>query len=93
MWDFAFVNIAATMATSGSTISDMRMVVNGVAARPYRLAAVEAAVRGRARDKQTAEMAAELAVRGAVPLRHNAYKIPLVKVFVKRAIRGEAEWT
>jgi hypothetical protein len=26
-------------------------------------------------------------------LRHNAYKVPLVKALVKRAIRGEAEWT
>jgi xanthine dehydrogenase YagS FAD-binding subunit len=93
VWDFALVNIAATMATSGSAISDMRMVVNGVAARPYRLAAVEAAVKGKTRDKATADMAAELAVQGAVPLRHNAYKIPLVKALVKRAIRGEAEWT
>jgi len=93
VWDFALVNIAASVNTSGATIAEMRMVVNGVAARPYRLAAVEAAVKGRARDKQTAEMAAELAVQGAVPLRHNAYKIPLVKALVKRAIRGDAEWT
>ena len=37
-------------------------------------------------------MAADLAVLGAAPLLHNAYKIPLVKALVKRAIRGEAEW-
>ena len=48
--------------------------------------------RGKPRDKATADMAADLAVQGAVPLRHNAYKIPLVKALVKRAIRGEAEW-
>jgi xanthine dehydrogenase YagS FAD-binding subunit len=93
VWDFPLVNIASVMNVSGSTIADARMVVNGVAARPYRLAAVEAAIKGKARDKATADMAAELAVQGAVPLRHNAYKIPLVKALVKRAIRGEAEWT
>ncbi len=69
------------------------MVINGVSAEPMRLDAVEAAIRGKARDKATADMAADLAVQGAVPLRHNAYKIPLVKALVKRAIRGEAEWT
>ncbi len=93
VWDFPLVNIASIMTTSGSTISDVRMVVNGVAARPYRLAAVESAIKGKQRDKATAEMAAELAVQGAVPLRHNAYKIPLVKALVKRAIRGDAAWT
>jgi xanthine dehydrogenase YagS FAD-binding subunit len=93
VWDFPLVNIASIMNVSGSTIADSRMVVNGVAARPYRLTAVEAAIKGKARDKATAEMAAEIAVRGAAPLRHNAYKIPLVKALVKRAIRGDAEWT
>ena len=93
VWDFALVNIAAAINASGSTIADSRMVVNGVAATPYRLTAVEAAIKGKARDKATADMAADLAVQGAAPLRHNAYKIPLVKALVKRAIRGAAEWT
>ena len=93
VWDFALVNIAAAMNVSGSTIGDARMVVNGVAATPYRLAAVESFIKGKSRDKATADQAAEMAVAGAVPLRHNAYKIPLMKALVKRAIRGDAEWT
>ena len=92
VWDFALVNIAAAINASGSSISDARMVVNGVAATPYRLTAVESFIRGKSRDKATADQAAEIAVQGAVPLRHNAYKIPLVKALVKRAIRGDAEW-
>jgi len=93
VWDFALINIAASMNVSGSTIGDARMVVNGVAATPYRLNAVEAFIKGKARDKATADQAAEMAVEGAVPLLHNAYKIPLMKALVKRAIRGDAEWT
>ena len=93
VWDFALVNIAASLNMSGSTISESRMVINGVSAEPMRLDAVEAAIRGKARDKATADLAADLAVQGAVPLQHNAYKVPLVKALVKRAIRGEAEWT
>ncbi len=42
VWDFALVNIAASMNVSGSTTNEARMVVNGVAATPYRLNAVEA---------------------------------------------------
>lgn len=93
VWDFPLVNVASAMATSGNTITDIRLVVNAVSARPYRLTAVEAAVRGKARDEQTAQMAADIATRGAVTLRHNAYKIPLMQNLVKRAIRGIPEWT
>ena len=93
VWDFALVNIAASMNVSGQTMNDVRMVVNGVAATPYRLHAVETFLKGKQRDKATADQAAEMAVDGAVPLRHNAYKVPLMKALVKRAIRGDAEWT
>jgi len=93
VWDFALVNIAAAMNVSGTTMNDVRMVVNGVAATPYRLHAVETFLKGKQRDKATADQAAEMAVEGAVPLRHNAYKVPLMKALVKRAIRGDAEWT
>jgi xanthine dehydrogenase YagS FAD-binding subunit len=93
VWDFALVNIAAAMNVSGTTINDVRMVVNGVAATPYRLHDVETFLKGKQRDKATAERAADMSVEGAVPLRHNAYKVPLMKALVKRAIRGDAEWT
>ena len=93
VWDFALVNIASAIDSSGSSIAGARMVVNGVAARPYRLEAVEAFVRGKARNAQTADQAAQLAVQGAAPLRHNAYKVPLMQALVKRAIRGGDEWT
>jgi xanthine dehydrogenase YagS FAD-binding subunit len=93
VWDFALVNVASAMATSGETISDIRLVVNAVSARPYRLERVEAAVKGKPRNEDTANMAAQMATEGAAPLRHNAYKIPLMANLVKRAIRGTTEWT
>jgi len=59
-----------------------------VAARPLRLARVEAAIAGQPRSEQTATMAGEMAVEGATALRYNGYKIPLMRNLVKRAIRG-----
>ena len=53
-----------------------------------RLEAVERFVAGKPRNDETATAAGELAVQGAVPLTHNAYKIPLLRNLVKRAIRG-----
>jgi xanthine dehydrogenase YagS FAD-binding subunit len=59
------------------------------------LKVVEDAVRGKPPNAATGEMAGKLAVRGAVPLQFNAYKIPLMRNLVKRAIGGvqEATWT
>jgi xanthine dehydrogenase YagS FAD-binding subunit len=93
VWDFALINIAAAMNVSGTTMNDVRMVVNGVSATPYRLHAVEAFLKGKTRDKATADQAADMSVEGAVTLKHNGYKVPLMKALVKRAIRGDAEWT
>src|ERR1700688_3531730 len=95
VWDFALLNVASAMLVSGNTIERIRLAVNGAAARPLRLRAVEDAVRGKPATAATGEMAGKLAVQGAVPLQFNAYKIPLMRNLVKRAIGGveEAKWT
>jgi xanthine dehydrogenase YagS FAD-binding subunit len=90
VWDFALVNVAAAVVTSGSSIERIRLVVNGVAAHPVRLTAVETAVQGKPRNEETAELAGQLAIRGAQPLQYNGYKVPLMRNLVKRAIRGVA---
>lgn len=93
VWDFSLVNVAAAVKVSGQTISDVRLAVGAVAARPLRLTAVEAATKGKARTEDTASAAGELAIAGATALRYNAYKIPLMRNLVKRAIRGNAQAT
>jgi xanthine dehydrogenase YagS FAD-binding subunit len=94
VWDFPLLNVASAMRVSGNTIETIRLAVNGAAARPLRLKAVEDAVRGKPATAATGEMAGKLAVQGAVPLQFNAYKIPLMRNLVKRAIGGveEARW-
>jgi xanthine dehydrogenase YagS FAD-binding subunit len=91
VWDFPMVNVAAVLKVSNGTILSSRIVVNAVAAHPMRLTSVEEAVAGKPRNEETAKMAGDLAVQGAQPLQHNAYKIPLMRNLVKRAIRGEAQ--
>jgi xanthine dehydrogenase YagS FAD-binding subunit len=95
VWDFPLMNVASGIVTSGGNIERIRIAVNGAAARPLRLKAVEDAVRGRPKTAATGEMAGRIAVQGAVPLQFNAYKIPLMRNLVKRAISGveEATWT
>ena len=88
VWDFALVNVASAMKTTGGTIQTLRLAVGAVAARPLRLVAVEALVAGQPRNEETATRAGALAIEGAVTLRYNAYKVPLMRNLVKRAIRG-----
>jgi xanthine dehydrogenase YagS FAD-binding subunit len=88
VWDFALVSVAAAIGVTGGTINRIRLAVGGVAPRPVRLIRVEAAVRGMLRTEETADLAAEIAIEGAQPLRHNAYKVPLMRNLVRRAIRG-----
>jgi xanthine dehydrogenase YagS FAD-binding subunit len=95
VWDFPLLNVASAMAISNGVIDKIRIAVNGAAARPLRLTAVEDAVRGKPANASTGVMAGRLAVQGAVALQFNAYKIPLMRNLVKRAIGGveEAVWT
>jgi xanthine dehydrogenase YagS FAD-binding subunit len=94
VWDFPLMNVASAMKSSGDTIQNIRIAVNAVAARPLRLKKVEDSVRGKPRNASTGEAAGKLAVEGAVPLQFNAYKLPLMRNLVKRAISGvqEAAW-
>jgi xanthine dehydrogenase YagS FAD-binding subunit len=91
VWDFPLVNIAMAAVLSGERFQRARLAVNAVAARPLRLTRVEAALVGSPRNEATAEMAGELAAKGAEPLRHNVYKVALVRNLVKRAVRGQEQ--
>ena len=90
MWDFPLVNVASAIVMSGNNIQRIRLAVNGVAAHPVRLTAVEALVTGKPRSEETAEMAGQLAIQGVEPLQYNGFKVPLLRNLVKRAIRGAA---
>jgi xanthine dehydrogenase YagS FAD-binding subunit len=93
VWDFPLLNVASSMTISGGRIQQIRIAVNAAAARPLRLKAVERAVRGMPPNADTGKMAGNLAVQGAVPLQFNAYKIPLMRNMVKRAIGGVEQAT
>jgi xanthine dehydrogenase YagS FAD-binding subunit len=91
VWNFPLVNIASAKVVSGGAIQRIRIVVNGVAAHPWHLKKVEDAITGMPANEATAEMAGKMAIQGAVPLRFNGYKLPLMRNLVKRSIRGTME--
>ena len=86
-WDFALVSVAAALSVDGGVIEDLRIACGGVECIPRRLTEVEDEVRGRPQNRETAERAGALAIRGATPLNYNHFKVPLMENLVKRAVR------
>ncbi len=88
--DWSLVSAAVTMQVEGGTVKAARVVLGSVAAIPYRVAAAEAALVGKKVTEANALAAATAAFAKAKPLSDNAYKIPLGKTILKRAILAAA---
>jgi xanthine dehydrogenase YagS FAD-binding subunit len=83
-WPLAVAAVALKM--NGSTAQSARVVMGYVAPVPWPSPEAEQALAGQPINEGTAEKAAEAAVKNAMPLSHNGYKIQLARVAVKRAI-------
>jgi xanthine dehydrogenase YagS FAD-binding subunit len=83
---FALVAVAAAVELERGTIRQARVVLGGVAHKPWRSMEAEAALIGKTASEQTFGQASELALKDAKPLAHNAYKVELGKRAVVRAL-------
>ena len=83
---FALVAVAAALEVDGGTIRQARVVLGGVAHKPWRSREAEAALAGQPATEASFRRAADLALAGARPLAHNAYKVELGKRAVVRAL-------
>jgi xanthine dehydrogenase YagS FAD-binding subunit len=83
---FALVAVAAALELNGSTIRQARVVLGGVAHKPWRSMEAEAALSGRPASEESFRRAAEAALKDARPLAHNAYKVELGKRAIVRAL-------
>ena len=85
-WNFALCSVAAMVTLSNGVVSDVRIVMGGVAPIPYRALKAEAALRGQRLTETTAAAAGAAAVADARPLARNGYKVALTQATVKRAL-------
>ena len=83
---FALVAVAAALELDGGTIRQARVVLGGVAHKPWRSREAEAALAGQPASEESFRRAAEAALKDAKPLAHNAYKVELGKRAVVRAL-------
>lgn len=89
--DWAVSAVAVrTRTDAAGVITDARVVLGGVAPIPWRSRDAEAVLKGKKYSVALANQAAEAALKGAKPLSLNAYKVPLTKVLVRRAVTKAA---
>ncbi|HEX6058444.1 MAG TPA: FAD binding domain-containing protein [Gemmatimonadaceae bacterium] len=82
-WDFALVSLAAARRENG----DVRLVLGGVAPRPYRVnTSIEEDVASGNLDEQDVATLADRALYDARPLSRNAYKLDLAAALLRRGI-------
>jgi xanthine dehydrogenase YagS FAD-binding subunit len=90
---FALVSIAAALEIDGGTVTEARLALGGVAHRPWRDAAAEAALRGQRADQASFARAADLLLRDARGYEHNAFKIELARRGIVRTLTQAAQAT
>ena len=84
-WAVSAVAVKVVAGPSG-LVRDVSIVLGGVAPKPWRCPDAEAILKGKKFSADLANKAAEAALAGAKPLSGNAYKVPLTKVLVRRAL-------
>ncbi len=85
-WDFALAGVALALTFSGGQVTGGRVVLSGAAPIPWRSREAEGVIRGNTIDAVTAREAATAAMRDAVALKRNAYKIPLFKAVIEEQL-------
>jgi xanthine dehydrogenase YagS FAD-binding subunit len=85
-YEFALCSAAVALDVRDGRVVDARVAVGGVATVPWRLPAVEAALRGLPATQASFEAAASVAADGARPLSANGFKVSLLPRTVVRAL-------
>jgi len=90
---FALVSVAAGLELEGATITEARLALGGVAHKPWRDPAAEAALRGRSASQAAFARAADILLRDAEGFEHNTFKIELARRAILRALTQAAAGT
>ena len=93
LFDFSLASASCWMRLDGLRCLQVRLTLGSVAPIPWRARQAEEFLTGRMIDAAAAGEAARLALQGAEPLEHNAWKVPLTRNLVRNVVlevgRGE----
>jgi xanthine dehydrogenase YagS FAD-binding subunit len=63
-----------------------RVALGCISAVPHQVEAANQFLEGKALDEPNASQAADMILKGAQPLDHNGYKVPLAHTLIRRAL-------
>ncbi|WP_227367411.1 FAD binding domain-containing protein [Halomonas sp. M20] len=86
-YEFALASAAAVVAIEDGVIRDARLALGGVATKPWHAVEAEQALTGQPASNESFEEAAEIALAEAVSREHNAFKAPLARQAIVRALK------
>jgi xanthine dehydrogenase YagS FAD-binding subunit len=89
-YEFALASAAVALDLRDGRVADARIALGGVATVPWRARAAEDALRGQPIGDAAFEEAADRAFAEARAGTHNAFKVPLGKQTLVRALRDAA---
>lgn len=90
---FALISVAAGLQMDGGTIREARLAMGGVAHKPWRDIEAEAMLEGKAPSHEVFAAVADKILAQAKPQSQNAFKIPLAKRAILRALKQAADGT
>lgn len=89
-FEFALASAAVVADLKDGRLKDVRIAMGGIATVPWRARSAEALLEGKEPSDLIFTAAADAALEGARPLRHNAFKVPLAKKTLVAALHGLA---
>ena len=84
--DFAIVSLASVFAAENGKIQRAKLILGGVAPIPVRLNEVEAYLVDKEITEAVAAEAGEIAIKHAMPMSHNKYKMNEIQAMVESAV-------
>ena len=92
-FDWALVSCAAAAGVVDGKLKSPRVALGSISPKPHEVAAANEFLEGKTLDEATASAAADLILKDAKPLEHNAYKVPLAHALIRRTLlklKGDA---
>jgi xanthine dehydrogenase YagS FAD-binding subunit len=85
-FDWALVSCAAAANVVDGKLNQPRVALGSISPVPHQVGAADAFLEGRMLDDDTVSQAADLILKDAKPLEHNAYKVPMAHALIRRTL-------
>ena len=85
-FDWALVSCAAAANVAGGKLNQPRVALGSISPVPHQVEAANDFLDGKTLDDDIASLAADLILKDAKPLEHNAYKVPMAHALFRRTL-------